>query len=477
MANTYPTSKNNYTGNETLSAAGHAQAHNAYESKIGTGASTPTLGKILKGTGTGTSAWSDPTGTGGGPTLMVAASNANSALQARADYVCTGTNDHTTINSALNALPASGGKVVLTAGTYLLGGSIVMKSYQRMEGAGKGTIITPSAGSTYDLIIGSLTPTFNRYVELQSFKVDCTNQTSGNAINIYAPRNNLYRSLWFTAVKGSCINLQGDTSALGWYNWVLENEIDGVAGSGITAPAYCEQNYILFNTITFVTGQGIYCASDLDTIAYNMLDACTSYSIHVFFGAGLYTIVGNKIDRPGTDAIYLEGADKTLVMHNFIGGLAANKAGILNGPGGGNNGDKIIIGYNRQTETGASGSVGYKELGATSNCIITNNQFAGPATAVTLNVSSTGLFIRNNQGYVTEAQGTATVANGQTTIAVTHGLSRTPTAKSISVTPTNNLGTAAKFWITSVGATTFTITVDADPGSGTATFAWTAAIY
>lgn len=58
MANSYPVSLNNYTGNETLSAAGHAQAHNAYEAKIGTGSSTPTSNTYLKGTGTGTSEWS-----------------------------------------------------------------------------------------------------------------------------------------------------------------------------------------------------------------------------------------------------------------------------------------------------------------------------------------------------------------------------------------------------------------------------------
>lgn len=59
MANTFPTSLNNYTGSETLFAAGHAQAHNAYEAKIGTGSSTPVTGTVLTGTGTGTSAWAD----------------------------------------------------------------------------------------------------------------------------------------------------------------------------------------------------------------------------------------------------------------------------------------------------------------------------------------------------------------------------------------------------------------------------------
>lgn len=60
MANQFPTSLNNYvTGasSATLTAAGHAAAHNAYEAKIGTGSSTPTNNTVLRGNGTGTSTW------------------------------------------------------------------------------------------------------------------------------------------------------------------------------------------------------------------------------------------------------------------------------------------------------------------------------------------------------------------------------------------------------------------------------------
>lgn len=58
MSNIYPGSLNSYTGTESLFNAGHAGAHNAYESKIGTGASTPITATVLRGTGTGTSTWS-----------------------------------------------------------------------------------------------------------------------------------------------------------------------------------------------------------------------------------------------------------------------------------------------------------------------------------------------------------------------------------------------------------------------------------
>jgi hypothetical protein len=72
--------------------------------------------------------------------------------------------------------------------------------------------------------------------------------------------------------------------------------------------------------------------------------------------------------------------------------------------------------------------------------------------------------------------GTATVASGSTSIDVAHGLGETPDIQNINITPTNSLGSATKFWVSVVSSTTFTITVDADPGTDTATFAWKASV-
>lgn len=85
-------------------------------------------------------------------------------------------------------------------------------------------------------------------------------------------------------------------------------------------------------------------------------------------------------------------------------------------------------------------------------------------------------FFDNCPGFPTQASGTATVANGTTSVVVTHGLALTPALKDIVVTPTNNLGNAAKYWISTPTATQFTINVNADPAAGTATFAWKAEI-
>jgi hypothetical protein len=91
---------------------------------------------------------------------------------------------------------------------------------------------------------------------------------------------------------------------------------------------------------------------------------------------------------------------------------------------------------------------------------------------VTLEFNGTNWYVIGFQGNLNN--GNATVANGSTSIAVTHGLEETPGLSDIQVTPTNNLGNATKFWVSNPTSTQFTINVDADPGATTATFAWQA---
>lgn len=71
--------------------------------------------------------------------------------------------------------------------------------------------------------------------------------------------------------------------------------------------------------------------------------------------------------------------------------------------------------------------------------------------------------------------GEATISNGTTSTNVTHNLGTTPTDGDIILTPTSDLGSATKFYISAYTATTFTITVDGDPGADI-TFAYRAEI-
>ena len=71
-----------------------------------------------------------------GPTIVVAASDSTSASKARADIRCDGTGDHLDIQAAFDALPASGGTVALTEGTFSCTGSIYPGVNAMLRGEG-----------------------------------------------------------------------------------------------------------------------------------------------------------------------------------------------------------------------------------------------------------------------------------------------------------------------------------------------------
>jgi hypothetical protein len=83
-----------------------------------------------------------------------------------------------------------------------------------------------------------------------------------------------------------------------------------------------------------------------------------------------------------------------------------------------------------------------------------------------------------NTGMITtENSGTSTIANAATTATVTHGLGLTPLAQHIYVigteNPTNAVGT---IWLSDLGATTFQVNVENDPGGSGWDFSWRASI-
>lgn len=81
------------------------------------------------------------------PHIVVAASGSPARWTAAADYVCTGTNDHTTINTAITALGGNG-VVELSPGTFNLGGSITLGNNQILVGQGFGTQLLRSSGTS-----------------------------------------------------------------------------------------------------------------------------------------------------------------------------------------------------------------------------------------------------------------------------------------------------------------------------------------
>jgi len=116
-------------------------------------------------------------------TIVVAAKDSKN--KDMADFTCDGENDNTTIQDAINTLPASGGKVLLLEGTYIVSDSITLRNYITLEGQGYGTTIKIKDG--LDANIKVINGDNLRYCEVSRIHLDGNkaNQTTGDMYGIY----------------------------------------------------------------------------------------------------------------------------------------------------------------------------------------------------------------------------------------------------------------------------------------------------
>jgi len=81
------------------------------------------------------------------------------------------------------------------------------------------------------------------------------------------------------------------------------------------------------------------------------------------------------------------------------------------------------------------------------------------ATNLVINISGSGHIIKDNDGFVTENSGTATISAGNTSVTVSHGLADTPSK--VLVTPIGDPGD--RYWVANIGASSFDIVVATAP--------------
>ena len=72
----------------------------------------------------------------GTATFLVAANDANSSIKAQAAFVCDGTADDVQINAAIAALPATGGTIILSEGTFVIAANMVLGDLTYVRGQG-----------------------------------------------------------------------------------------------------------------------------------------------------------------------------------------------------------------------------------------------------------------------------------------------------------------------------------------------------
>lgn len=262
-------------------------------------------------------------------------------------------------------------------------------------------------------------------------------------------------------------------------NTISNNVLWKNSGSGIVIQS-------MFNTITGNTvrengttgaDQGVMCNASYNIIANNIITEGKGVGIDVGGGSNI-SIVGNVVSFNANFGIEINGFDPVnssfncTVSNNTVTSNKQDGIRVQITTGSTRNSNNHIISSNR-----VDGNTGYGitlSSGAGQNYVADNYFTAN--TAGSVSNSGSGNVFRNNRGYLTESNGTSTIASGSTSVVVNHNLNRQPFVKDIIVTPNNSLGNAAKYWVSNVTATQFTINVNTDPGSGTAQFAWQAII-
>lgn len=338
------------------------------------------------------------TGTTGQYKTFVTVGRSNSDFNT-SDYA----SDDLAVQAALNSLPipatdgGTGGGIVFVKGDinpYVIKNQVVISEGQSLIGAGdQATVFQAKNGlNAYMFSTGTTSNSHRRNIYMANFKIDgnSANNSSGGGIYTYNLRNSKFYNIWVTNHQEYAFFLDGD-SAIGYFNYVDSCQIDnGVAG---IQTRFSEHNWFVKNEMSFLTGKGLYLQSDLDFVLDNQLDHIGDYEIHCYFGAGIWTICRNSIDRPQSDGIVIEGADKCIVSENYFDSQPAGKAAVKNV---GSN--QLMVINNRMTQSGGAGSFGILETSATDKCMYTNNMITGPATAISLNGSSTNVIRNNNQG-------------------------------------------------------------------------------
>lgn len=436
-------------------------------------------------------------------TVVVAAADAPGHLKSAADYVCPGQDDHLVINAAIAALPATGGRVHLTGGSFSIGavegtfgGITIARSNVLLTGEGSGTRLLLQGGLTdinvmwikgdiHDVTVRDLYINGNRKEQVPWDRAR-SGWHGGNGIKVINPAGDIDSAgiydptprnikvincriencqlmavmahgtavevldCYFTGDFGShVIELLGHSGRIeGCTLRVKEGDTVGFGFS--TDRSY---HYHIINNKIFVEAGGRINSHPINNWPPKLgRDTAEGREYH-----GI--IAGNILINNGTTGYVRLDGYMDLVHGNIFRGVPV----VIGCPNGGMG---VTFEHNLLIDT--SLEINSPHRGEESRILINGNQFFNSSVKHTDGHVVWG----TNPGYVTENAGTAVITADQSVVVVEHGLVAVPA--SVQVTPANSMGAATKFWVDQMTDRQFSIRVDAQPGAPTAVFHWRA---
>jgi Periplasmic copper-binding protein (NosD) len=403
-------------------------------------------------------------------TLVVAASNSSKSGKELADVVCTGTNDHTTINDALNALPAGvAAKVIFLVGTYSLAGPVILdRDWLTIEGEqhpmwGYYTGPYPSAAAE-----GSTCAKFKVVTSgVNAIQFGPNNMTGTDSRRRGMAVRSLYLYGYNRTGTGIYNGGSGGGGHMDWcaFEWnMIHNFANGI-------DVYADTPQIAHNSIQDCSGDGIKTAG-----AFGMSTGNLVFDIG---GDGIYPlshghiVSSNIVGHVGRGCIAL-GGDHQVASgnHCFCSSSAAVSAMSALAEAASMTGNTIlqpatksgiqVLNTHRAAITGntlkstASDGIGIAiELGTSTGCTVTGNVITGTwGTPIERGADN---IIGLNSGYVSSTTGVASIGDGGS---IAHGLGGIPLHVSITGSSAGEIVS-----LTSVDATNLTVAIKTSDGS------------
>ena len=299
---------------------------------------------------------------------LVVGTSSSGWTSADCDYLCDGTDDQVEINAAIQALPSTGGEVVILDGTYNITATIAMnKANVKLSGNGNATVLKRMWNSSS--LEGVINLSFDSCA-VESLLINSGTSSSGaNDLCIYLNGSN-YNTITGNICRNNSggIYLSGSSSSDS--NTITGNTcnntgtgiyLEGGNCSTITGNTCCNNSgygiYLSSNNNDTITGNtchsnafGIYMNdSDNNTVTGNTCYDNTRYGIYLFGPNNNNTITGNTcnystrgkyIANGSTNAItgntcynntqegmYIKGSDQT-VTGNTCNDNGSNHPGI-----------------------------------------------------------------------------------------------------------------------------------------------------
>lgn len=359
------------------------------------------------------------------------------SINQSADFHATGTDDQNAINAAIDALPSNGGIIYLHDGTFNTTDSIVIaQNNVTLVGAGAGTIIRRTGGSTNDIItVGNGGFAAYSAITVANIKMGSPNASIGVNFNGKVS-NSTVRSVIFDSHVGySVISLtaasapnadndniiadntitnSSDTNAIQLSNSannlisgnhgiklieldnasnsnrIVNNDI--AQGSGFAQILVWQgsaDNTVIGNTLNGgspTIGPSIYVrAASHNTVSGNTILSSNWQGISIGVGATDNTISNNVIDSPTQEGILIDvSSAHNIVTGNSIYVTSNGGFNLINIKGTSTNN---LISSNILTSTGLGSHISI-EAGSTNNTL-SSNTFAGSSTAISDSESST----------------------------------------------------------------------------------------